>query len=104
MTLAALFISSDPKRTGRSTAVETVLVNAANVCLGIGSSILLARLLGVSGRGELAAAMLWPVLLVFFGNMGLVQSVVYFTALPGSRRNEVLGNALVLSIAQTAIL
>ena len=54
--------------------------------LGIVSSVLAARLLGPQGRGELAAIILWPTLLVFLFGMGNTQSIVFHT---GKRRFEI---------------
>ena len=46
---------------------------------------LLARLLGPAGRGELAALMLWPVILVQVGGLGIPAAITYY--LSGRRRS-----------------
>lgn len=40
----------------------------------------LARLLGPAGRGDLAALMLWPVVLVQLGGLGIPAALTYFTS------------------------
>ena len=45
---------------------------------GLFNSILLARGLGASGRGEIAAIMLWPTILVYIGGLGLTEATFYF--------------------------
>lgn len=44
------------------------------------SGVIVARLLGPQGRGELAAIFLWAVILVDFGTLGLMESVTYAAA------------------------
>ncbi|MCH7579585.1 MAG: hypothetical protein IIB22_05025, partial [Chloroflexi bacterium] len=44
------------------------------------SGPLLARMLGLDGRGYLAALVLWPALIAQLGSMGMPLAVTYFTA------------------------
>ena len=77
------------ERTGtRAIAVETLVVNAVNLAFGLGSAVLLSRVLGLTGRGELDAAMLWPVLLAFFGNTGIIRATLYFAATGGYQQEH----------------
>ncbi|MEZ5062908.1 MAG: oligosaccharide flippase family protein [Solirubrobacterales bacterium] len=70
----------------------------------------LARLLGPAGRGELAALMLWPVVLVQLGCLGIPAAVTYFVS-AGSPWRETIRRGLRfgawqvvgLSLAQVAI-
>jgi O-antigen/teichoic acid export membrane protein len=73
--------------TGRTVAQRTVRFGAAsfatslsiqlfNVCSGV----MLARMLGPVGRGELAAIVLWPALLSGIGSMGIYEATVFFTS------------------------
>src|SRR5262245_26041470 len=62
---------------------RVLLTAATNVVLGgltVGSGILVARLLGPEGRGELAAIQLWPLFIVSLGTLGLSEAVVYLSA------------------------
>ncbi|GJG89039.1 hypothetical protein tb265_42200 [Gemmatimonadetes bacterium T265] len=87
----------------RSPTVRTFLVNALVLGLGLVSGVQLARGMGPAGRGELAAAWLWPMLLMYLASMGVIQSVVYFAALPDARPGRVLGTALACATVQSAV-
>jgi O-antigen/teichoic acid export membrane protein len=69
-----------------------------NLLLGIGVSVILARVLGPEGRGVYALAMLLPSLIVTFGNLGIGPATVYYVARGEFRREEILGNNILLSI------
>ena len=61
----------------RRAYAQTFTATAATRCLGIVSGILAARLLGPSGRGELAVIIFLPMLLVPLGELELPRSVAY---------------------------
>jgi O-antigen/teichoic acid export membrane protein len=89
----------------RSSAVSrsfatSLLIQALNVVTGI----LLARSLGPSGRGALAAVLLWPMILASVGSLGLAESATYLSARRTERAGGLLGTALVLALAQSALL
>jgi O-antigen/teichoic acid export membrane protein len=44
------------------------------------SGIFLARLLGPSGRGELALCIIWPTVIATLGSLGISDAIIYFTA------------------------
>jgi len=67
------------------------------------NSILLSRWLGPAGRGEVAAAMLWPTLLVYLSSMGLIAGILYFAALPESKPQAIFANGLWLGLTQGAV-
>ncbi len=73
--------------------------------LAIVSGIELARGLGLTGRGSLAAAMLWPTMIGTIGVLGLEESVTYHVASAGDRREvgRLLGSGLALCAIQGAI-
>ncbi|MCA9886948.1 MAG: oligosaccharide flippase family protein [Anaerolineae bacterium] len=73
------------------------------VC-GLANSVVLANGLGVSGRGELGIAMLWPTLLANVGSLGLIESTLFFSS-QGSNEslNAVFGNALVGTLILSAV-
>src|SRR5882724_876199 len=87
----------------RSLIFRTLLTNGGITVLSLANSVLLSRWLGPAGRGEVAAAMLWPMLLVYLGSMGLIVSTMYFTSLPGSQPQIVFNNAVILGLILCAI-
>ena len=54
---------------------QTVGTNAAVMGITAAGSILAARLLGPSGRGQLAAVVAWSALAVAFGDLGISQAL-----------------------------
>ena len=80
---------------------RTLVTNFALAALGLLNSVFLSRWLGPTGRGEVAAAMLWPTLLVYLSSLGLISATLYFAALPGSKPTPIFVNATVLSFAQS---
>ncbi len=71
--------------------------------LGVCTGILLPRLLGPKGRGDLAVILLWPVALDFFGSMGLYRSIVYFAAKYRQDLSRLVSVCAVLALAQSAL-
>jgi O-antigen/teichoic acid export membrane protein len=82
---------------------RTLITNFALTALGLVNSILLSRWLGPAGRGEVAAAMLWPTLLVYLSSMGLIAGSLYFAALPESKPQAIFANGLWLGLTQGAV-
>jgi O-antigen/teichoic acid export membrane protein len=82
----------------RSLILRTSITNSGINVLGLINSILLARWLGPEGRGGLAAAFLWPGLLIYLSSMGLIVATIYFSSLPNSKPEIVLNNALVMGL------
>ena len=82
---------------------RTLITNFALTGLNLVNSILLSRWLGPGGRGEIAAAMLWPTLMVYISSMGLITAIMYFAALPESRPRQIFANASWLAPAQGAV-
>jgi O-antigen/teichoic acid export membrane protein len=58
------------------TLLTTLLVQGGNLASGM----LAAHFLGAQGRGELAAAQLWPTAMAYFLLFGLNDATLYFTA------------------------
>ncbi|MBC7220188.1 flippase [Candidatus Bipolaricaulota bacterium] len=69
-----------------------------NLLVGVGTSVILARVLGPEGRGIYALAALLPSLIVTFGNLGIGPATVYYVARGEFRRQEILGNNVLLSL------
>jgi O-antigen/teichoic acid export membrane protein len=72
------------------------------VC-GFLASLILARQLGPTGRGEVTAAYLWPQTLVYLAGFGLEEASLYFSARLAGRTGAILTNALLCGLAQAAI-
>src|SRR5438477_9300021 len=82
---------------------RTLIAGVATNMLGLVTSILLSRSVGPHGRGEIAAALLWPGLLIYLGSMGLIVSAMYFTSLPNSRPQLILSNSIALGLVLSCI-
>jgi O-antigen/teichoic acid export membrane protein len=65
----------------------------------VASGIQLARLLGPEGRGELAAVLLWPMIVGTFGTLGLTDSVTYAAAARKIVSQDLVASAGTLAIA-----
>ncbi len=76
----------------------TVAASVIGFFIGIASSVVLARVLGPEGRGIYALAALLPSLIVTFGNLGIGSATVYYVARGDFRRQEILGNNVLLSV------
>ncbi len=84
--------------------VSTLAANGAILMLGTVSGMLEARLLGPSGRGELAIVTLWPMALATLGNLGMNQAITFFTAQQPERRHAVFTASLVIGLVQSLLL
>jgi O-antigen/teichoic acid export membrane protein len=76
----------------------TFISGVLNLLLGIGASVILARILGPEGRGIYALATFLPSLIVTFGNLGIGPATVYYVARGEFRRQGILGNNVLLSL------
>jgi O-antigen/teichoic acid export membrane protein len=82
---------------------ETLLTQVGLLALGALTGTAAARLLGPRGRGELAAIILWPSMLVTMASMGMNQAIVFHT---GKRRfgfSEVWTASTVLGLLQSLV-
>ena len=87
----------------RSLILRTLIVNCGINALGLVNSILLSHWLGPVGRGEIAAAMLWPGLLIYLSSMGLIVSSMYFSSVPDAKPRVVLNNAILMGLFLSGI-
>ncbi|MGQ9628682.1 MAG: oligosaccharide flippase family protein, partial [Anaerolineae bacterium] len=81
----------------RGTTV-TLSSGVLSLLIGVGTSVILARVLGPEGKGIYALAALLPSLIVTFGNLGIGPATVYYVARGEFRRQEILGNNVLLSL------
>lgn len=68
------------------------------------TGVLLARSLGPSGRGELAAILLWPGLFVILGSLGVDDAIAYHTARRTAPIRAIVGTAAALWIVQSVVI
>jgi O-antigen/teichoic acid export membrane protein len=78
----------------------SVAIQGLNAVTGV----LLARLLGPAGRGELAAVLLWPSVLAAVGSLGVSEAVVYETARGATPARAVAGSSLAVAVVQSLAL
>lgn len=70
----------------------------------VASGPLIARLLGPAGRGELAAIIIWPAALTFFGSLGLPAGTTYAIARGSGAPRELNRRMLKYALPQTVVL
>lgn len=70
--------------------------------LNVITGVLLARTLGPSGRGELAAILLWPGMLAILGSLGLGDAIAYHTARRTAPTQAIVGTAAAFWAVQSA--
>jgi O-antigen/teichoic acid export membrane protein len=81
--------------------LTTAFAQFAILGLGVVSGIASGRLLGPTGRGELAAITLWPLTLAFLASLGMAQSIVFFTGKQRYSISEVWTVAGVIAFIQS---
>ena len=72
--------------------------------LNAGTGVLLARALGAEGRGELAAAIIWPSMLAGLGSLGLADAATFHAARQTAATAVVAGSAVALAVIQSLVL
>jgi O-antigen/teichoic acid export membrane protein len=82
---------------------RTLITNCVINGFALANSILLSHWLGPVGRGEIAAAMLWPMLLAYLVSMGIISSTSYFTAARPTQLQPIFTNAMALALVQSAV-
>jgi O-antigen/teichoic acid export membrane protein len=78
----------------------SLFIQALNILTGV----LLARELEPSGRGALAAALLWPTLVASVGSIGLPDSVTYHRARRVTGADELVGTVAAAWFLQSCVL
>jgi O-antigen/teichoic acid export membrane protein len=81
-------------------AVQTFLATVAITGVNLVTGAILARQLGPSGRGALAAALLWPQLLRFAIMVGATDAITYWAARPEAQLRKLAGTATGLAVVQ----
>jgi len=80
--------------------LTSVTLQGFNVVTGV----ILARGLGPVGRGQLAAAMIWPTMLAIIGSLGVYDALTYYSSKPANPVGTLLGTGLGLGLLQTVVL
>ncbi|MEK8090148.1 oligosaccharide flippase family protein [Thermithiobacillus plumbiphilus] len=102
-TLVIRLLSLLRGETGVGAMVSTLWTNLLIMAINLGTGVLTARMLGPEGRGELAAMTLWPQLLGYMVVLGLPTALVYQAKCQPELQRELMGAALVLSVAMGGI-
>src|SRR5579885_625558 len=76
---------------------------AIQLCL-LTSGPLVARMLGVDGRGYLAGLTLWPLLISLLGGLGVPVGCTYFLSQRPADRRRILGEVYRIALVQGAVL
>ncbi|MEL6943626.1 MAG: oligosaccharide flippase family protein, partial [Bacteroidota bacterium] len=77
--------------------------NIAILAISLVSSIIIARILGPEGRGELASAMLWATFIGYFSMLGVESAIVVKISEKHEDADRVLGSAFLLGSIQSVL-
>ena len=95
----------DPPRRALGLDVMLTLGNKVGVlALNVGGTVVIARVLGPTGRGAIAVAFSFTLLLVQFGSLGFQSANPYFAARDPRRLAGVIANSVWLSAVVGALL
>lgn len=95
--------SQEPSAHARSRtrkAFGTLGTSYGRQALAILTGVLAARLLGVQGRGALAAVILWPSVITSLGDLGLPLAYKFYSAREPDRIDRLIGNAIPIVLVQ----
>src|SRR2546427_12260714 len=81
----------------------TAGTNFILAALGLLTGVLVARLLGPRGRGELTAIQTWPSVIATASMLGLPDALVYFSAREPAQVGRRLGSAMLLGLLASTI-
>lgn len=80
---------------GLRAVIQSIASKATILGLQAGTGILTARALGPSGRGELAAMILWPLFLASVTTLGVPSSLIYHLRRYSEEREKLIASGLV---------
>jgi len=80
----------------------TFLSRIIQLIMGIGISVIIARVLGPQGNGIYTLAILFPTLIVNFANFGIGEASVFFLGKQKYSEREIYGNNIFFSIIFSA--
>ena len=73
------------------------------IVFGLVGSILISRTLGPSQRGEIAAIILWPTLLLYLGSFGTYQAVIYHFSKKNRNIENIWGTCIVITLLNSIV-
>jgi O-antigen/teichoic acid export membrane protein len=83
---------------GSRAVVQSILLRIVILALQAGTGILTARVLGPAGRGELAAMILWPLLVASITTLGVPSSLIYYLRQRPQERRELIGSGFIMAV------
>lgn len=90
--------AAPPVQRGSRAVVQSILLRIVILALQAGTGILTARVLGPAGRGELAAMILWPLLVASITTLGVPSSLIYYLRQRPQERRELIGSGFVMAV------
>ena len=85
------------------TLLQTFASKCGITLINAATGVLTARMLLPQGRGELAAIILWPILLSFVTTLGLPSALIYFISRRSDRATNLIGNGIVMGFVFSAV-
>lgn len=89
-------LKKSPK--GFRAVTQSIASKAVILALQAGTGILTARALRPWGRGELAAMILWPLLVASITTLGVPSSLIYFLRHRPQQRDQLVANGFIMSM------
>src|SRR3990172_6537249 len=86
------------------TTAQSIATGLVGQVLLLISGPLVARILGVEGRGYLAALYVWPAMLAALGTLGIPVACSYFLSSEPGQAARILGAVYRMAIEQTVVL
>jgi len=90
------------RKFGKNTTM-TLIRQLIVVVLGLGTSVLLARMLGPSGKGIFSMVILLPTLIVTFSNLGISPASVYYLARKDFSLGQVVRGNIFLGLGLSGV-
>ncbi|MDX2377637.1 oligosaccharide flippase family protein [Microbacterium sp. LRZ72] len=90
-------------RISRSDIIRTTLVNYVGVAVTAGTSILVARAIGPTGRGEYGAIVAWMTLALALGELGQSGAITHWVARLTNRAPVLIASGRVLTICAAVL-
>lgn len=78
-------------------SIHTAVFRVIKILMGLGISIIIARMLGPHNKGILSAVTLIPTFIILLGGLGIEISNLYFTAQNRKNANRYYSNSIVFS-------
>jgi O-antigen/teichoic acid export membrane protein len=87
----------------RRALATSFLASCGIQALNVATGVILARTLGPSGRGQLAALLLWPILITSIGALGASEALTYFAAANRRALPDLVGASRRLWVVQSVV-